>query len=442
MSLFLGDTNKGGILHVTSDYRSSAELAGDPIVSTVFHSSLPYLELVTHVDITINGTSAYDGYSIRDIGNSYTGLFTATIPDSLFQYFNNDYLVMIQCSTRNSGYVPFIVRREATTIYSDSYYNSYNTYSTGARTFTNSIEVPIGTTYYNNPYTNMQKIQTRNYPDSIFRHLILSFGEVGSSIFDNIYLQGTGGAVHMDIVNPVGKAYVFNLRASKLAIRNTYGLSVQLDNSNFILTGNGNQINLSTYSFVKNAVGTGDINFADIRGKTLIGGLNMFNINKVPATGWDIDFRTSNFSITKLSSIGNVSLINPDIMYLKLVNKIDLPINIAHSGDYPLTTILNYTGSYKFFIIFITLSATMNGITVQLPTHYHIGFLTNQGSNLFAGASVAVTNNQGGKTSRSSVFYVDNSSLAVNIQYKSYLSGNPYNINTNITGTTSLLIFN
>lgn len=443
MSLFLGHTNKGGILHVTNDSRSLSELSGDPINSTVFHSSLPYLELVTYTDVTINKHIAYDGYSLRGVGSSYTGLFTATIPDSLFPYFNNNYLVMIQCQTRNSGYAPFIARRAATTTYDDSYYNNYNTYSTGARTFTNSTAVPIGGGYYNNPYTNMDKIQTQMTPDSSFRYLILSFGERGPTTFEALYLQSSGAASQIDDVVSVGRAYVFNLKSSKLDLRNSYGLSVQLDNSNFILTGEGSQINLSTYSFVTSAAGSGDLNFPVISGSSVIGGLNMFNITKVPATGWNIDFSSTNFSVTKLSPVGNVSIINPNITYLKLISKLDLPLGISHSGDHALTNILSYNGSYKFFIIFITFTATMNGITVSLPPHYHIGFITEQTSTSIARATVSVTNNQGGKTDRSSVFTSANNGSSVNLQYNSYLSfGNVFNISSSISGTASLLVFN
>ena len=443
MSLYLGNSSKGGILHVTSDQRSSAELNGDAIATTVFHSSLPYLDLVTYTDVTINKEIAYDGYSISGIGASYTGLFTATIPDSLFQYFNNNYLVMIQCQTRNSGYVPFIVRREASTTYNDSYYNNYNTYSTGARTFTNSTAVPIGGGYYNNPYTNRNKIQTQMTPDSAFRYLILSFGEIGPSSYDAIYLQSSSGVNLIDNVVSVGRAYVFNLRSSKLDLKNSYGLSVQLDNSNFILTGDGSQINLSTYSFVTSAASSGDLNFPIIKGSSIIGGLNMFNINKVPATGWSIDFSSTNFNIIKFSSVGSASIINPSISYLKLISKLDLPLGISHSGDYGLTNILSYNGSYKFFIIFITFTAIMNGITVSLPPHYHLGFATEQTSVSIARATVAVTNNQGGKTARSSVFTSENSSSSVNLQYNSYLSsGNVFTISSSISGTASLLIFN
>lgn len=443
MSLYLGNTSKGGVLHVTSDYRASYELAGDPITSTVFHSSLPYLDLVTYTDVTINKEIAYDGYSIRGIGASYTGLFTATIPDSLFQYFNNNYLVMVQVQSRNSGYVPFVVRREASTSYNDSYYNNYNTYSTGARTFTNSTAVPIGGGYYNNPYTNMNKIQTQTTPDSTFRYLILSFGESGPSGYEAIYLQSSSGVNLIDDVLAVGRAYVFNLNPNRLDLRNTYGLSVQLDSSNFIVTGDGNQVNLSNYSFVTSSSSSGDLNFPVVKGSSIIGGLNMFNINKVPATGWNIDFRSTNFSVTKFSSEGSASIINPNISYLKLVSKLDLPLGISHSGDYGLTNILSYNGSYKFFIIFITFTATMNGITVSLPPHYHLGFATEQTSTSIAWATVSVTNNQGGKTGRSSVFTSANNGSSVNLQYNSYLSsGKVFTISSSITGSASILVFN
>ena len=442
MSLYIGNTNRGGILHVTKDFRSPVELSGDPIDSTVFHSSLPYLDLVTSEDVVINRDIAYDGYSINGVGSSYTGLFTATIPEALFNYFNDAYLIMIECKSRNSAYSKFVVRRTAITYYNDSYYNSYSRYSTGARTFTDSTSVPIGGGYYNNPYTNLNKIKTSTSPSSIYKYLILSFFDRGSSLSDAIYLQSSGGSSQIDVTDSIGKIYVFNLKSTRLDPRYTSALSVQLDKSNFILRGDGSQVNLSDYSFVTSQGTNGDINFPIINGNSIVSGLNIYNINKVSATGWDIDFSSLNFSINKLSSVGTSSLITQNISYVKLVSKIDSNIILSHTGDYVSTSVLSYTGEYKFYVIFITFSATMNGITVDLPPHYHLGFINELTSSDIATASVAVTNNQGGKTSRVAKFNSSNSQNLIDLRYSSERVGNVYTISSNISGIASLLVFN
>lgn len=442
MSLYLGTSPKGGVLHISSDYKSQTELAGDPIETTVFHSSLPYLDLVVSQEIPITGRKASRGFSWRGYGTAYMGLFTAEIPESLFQYFTDDYLVLVEVKSRNSNYEPFLVRSIATAIYDSSYYNNYSTYSSGANVFTDSPDVPKGGGYYSNNYANFFKIKTAPYPSTAFKHLMLAFAQRSSSLADNIYLQGEGGAGTIDVVDSVGKIYVFNMTASKLNPAFIDGLSVQLDSNNFVITGDNKQTDLSTYAFVTSGGSSGDVSFQKIGGKSTVGSFDLFNKDRIPATGWNIDFSSSNFSINKLSNEGTTSLINPSISYVKLSETISVPLDLAHSGNYTLTDLINYNGGYKFFIAFIAFSATMNGKTVQISSHYHIGFAENTTSETFTTARVGVTNYQLGKTHRIASFLADNSLDSIALQYKSTLSGNSYPISTSLSGSLTLLVFN
>ena len=446
MSLYLGKTSSGGLLHVTSDSKSKAELTGSPIPTTVFHSSLPYLELISVTNVTINTTTASNGYSVRGYGTWMTGLITATIPDSLFQYFNDGYLILVECTSRNSNNVPAIIVRAAMSAYSSSYYNNYNTYHRSMRTFTNTINVPIGGDYYNTSYANVMALPVRYNADSSFRYLVLSFGESSGVMTDNCFLQTDGAAQFIDVVNPVGKVYVIKLHSTNLSIGNSNGLSVLLNKNQFIVSGNGNSIDLSNYSFVSSSGTSGDVNFLTQFSKSYVGGFNFFNKEKLPATGWNINFNSSNFYIDKLTSQGTKRFISPTTNYLKLVSSSSYDINLSFYNSYSKVSLLQYNGNYKFFIVFMSLYTNVNGYTTEIPSHYQVGFVSNQAEYAVGTSFVSMTNTSAATTTKAARISYVNSGSQINVYYDSYISAGAqytgFTTYTVTTGKVSLLVFN
>lgn len=445
MSLYIGknSTNTGGLLHITNSVESKDVLKNSITDNTVFHSSLPYLNLIDSREVTINRKVAYDGYSIRGIGQSYTGLVTATIPSDMFQYFNNDYLVIIACSSSNSNNIPSFTSFPARAVYNDSYYNNYSRYNESSRTFTNSPYVPVGGGYYSNNYTNLLAMSTSNVADNNFKYLVLSVGKRAYDIYAAIFLQTSGGLSQIDNVNPVGIAYVFKISKSYPYPGYNGDLSVMLDKNNFTISGSGNIVDLENHSFVKYAsLEESDIKYIAPGSSTKISGLSIFNKDKIPAIGWDINFESSNFYIKKITqSNGNIPIIDSSTNYMKCVSVIDIPISISHPGDYSLPNFSSYVGPYSMCIILISVTCVIGGISVYIPSHYQIVFNTNYTNNVLSSSRVSVTNNQGGKTTRICEFTTTNSSNGLVIGYSSYLSGNIYNISANVYGTINIIVF-
>lgn len=445
MSLYIGknSTNTGGLLHITNNIESEEVLKNSITDNTVFHSSLPYLNLVDSREVTINRSVASDGYSIKGIGTSYTGLITATIPSDMFQYFNNDYLVIIACSSSNSNNIPSFTSFPARAVYNNSYYNNYSRYTGSSRTFTNSPYVPVGGGYYNSNYANLLAMSTSNVADSNFKYLVLSVGNSGNNPYDAIFLQTSGGLSQIDNVNPIGTAYVFKISKSHPYPGYNGDLSVMLDRNNFIISGSGNVVDLENHSFVKySSLEDSDIKYIAPRSNTKISGLSIFNKDKIPAIGWDINFESSNFYIKKITqSNGAIPIIDSSTNYMKCTSVIDIPINISHPGDYSLPNFYSYVGSYSMCIVLISVTCVIGGISVDIPSHYQVVFNTNYTTNTLSTSSVSVTNNQGGKTARVCKFTTTNSSNGLVIGYSSYLSGNIYNISANVYGTINIIVF-
>lgn len=445
MSLYIGknSTNTGGLLHITNNTESEEVLKNNITDNTVFHSSLPYLNLIDSREVTINREVACDGYSLKGIGLSYTGLITATIPSDMFQYFNNDYLVIIACSSSNSNNIPSFTSFPARAVYSTSYYNNYSRYTESSRTFTNSPYVPVGGDYYNNNYTNLLAMSTSNVADSNFKYLVLSVGNRAYDIYAAIFLQTSGGLSQIDNVNPIGTAYVFKISKSHPYPGYNGDLSVMLDRNNFIISGSGNVVDLENHSFVKySSLEDSDIKYIAPRSNTKISGLSIFNKDKIPAIGWDINFESSNFYIKKITqSNGAIPIIDSSTNYMKCTSVIDIPISISHPGDYSLPNFSSYVGSYSMCIVLISVTCVIGGIPVDIPSHYQVVFNTNYTTNTLSRSSASVTNNQGGKTTRVCEFTTTNSSSGLVIGYSSYLSGNIYNISANVYGTINIIVF-
>lgn len=443
MSFYLGSTPQGGLLHITSNSVAESAMKGSPISTTVFHSSLPYVELIGAYTVPINRSIAYNGYEYRDYGQAYTGLITATIPPELFTYFNNDYMIFVSCASRNSGNVPVVVQPVAYSRYSPSYYNpDYPRRIISSRTFLPSENVPIGGGYYGNSYTNLNALRTSTVASSSTPYLLLSFNEAYGGITNNTFLQTDGTASLIDVPAATGIVYVFNVSKSSLQLSLTSCMSVSLSASNFIINGNGKTLNLNTYSFISTTnTSNGAIKFADAKRKQVQYGFDIFNRDKSTATGWEIDFTTSNFYIKKV--IGNVkeTLVSPTTKYLILKTSFSHVAEFYHSGDYANTVLKSYSDSFKFCIVMISGTVTMNGVNLPLPSHYLLVFSNELGVKTLALFAASFKNNQGGTTTRTGMFSCEVTNGSLDIKYQSTTYGNPYNINSQVDVTTSVLVF-
>lgn len=441
MSLYLGKTSIGGVLHVTSDTQSSSALQNGILPSTVFHSKLPYVGFIGKYTVTINSNAAYAGYSIRGLGEAYVGLITATIPSNLFPYFNSDYMVFVACKSVNSGGNYVISRVTAQSYYSPSYYNNYSYYSVTSRTFLPSPNVPIGGDYYNTSYANTNALQTSFTASSSSPYLLLSFNS-GSAASPGIFLQTYGGASQLDAVNSTGYLYIFKLSKGNPVIGNSYGCSVLLNKNQFIINGNNTSLDMTDYSFISSVnPSSGDVKFSDNQCRNIVNGLSIYNQDKIPATGWSISMGNS-FSVVKHTATGDIPIINSSINYTKLVNTLNIPVSIYHSGDYSNSSISSWSGSYSFFVVLAHIDSVMNGVTVSIPSHFYIGFPSDNNESQLCHVAASMTNYQGGTTSRHNIISVNANSSLIDIKYQSYLSGNPYPIDSNTTGNIIVYVFN
>lgn len=443
MSFYLGSTPQGGLLHVTSNSVGESVMQGPPISTTVFHSSLPYVELIGAYTVPINRDTAYDGYGIRNVGPSRTGLITATIPAALFTYFNNDYMVFVSCSSRNSGNVPVVVQPGAQSIYNPSYYNpDYPRRIISSRTFLPSKDVPTGGGYYGNDYTNPNALRTSPVASSSTPYLLLSFNEAYGGIFSNTFLQTRGTEELIDVPASTGTVYVFNVSKSNLELILSSGMSVSLSASSFIINGNGKTLDFNTYSFIstENSSG-GAIKISNANRDSVQYGLNVFNLNKSTATGWEFDFTTNNFYIKKVIGSTKETLISPTTKFLTLKTSFSHAARFSHSDDYPNTVLKSYSSAFKFCIVMISGTVTMNGVDLPLPSHYLLVFSNEPGTKSLASFTASFTNNQGGTTARTGKFSCEITSGRLDIKYESTRSGNVYGINSNVDVTISVLAF-
>lgn len=236
MSLYLGTDNNGNkTLHITSSITSLSELKNSPIASTVFHSSLPYLEVQRFSCTTsIETESVYDA-----IQGGYTDSKRLVItPDSQFiaNYTNNAFFISI------NGIVP-------------KYFSNPNLLANTGGLLSpwkwfNSSNQPSGKPSAN---YNRTKFWLRD-----FRIILHSFGEYYHQVIDNVY-EG--------IVAPY-TVYIFmvkNMDSNGTYLNNSTTGDIKLNNSVFNVKGKDllkytylskNKLNNSDYSISSDATGS------------------------------------------------------------------------------------------------------------------------------------------------------------------------------------------
>ena len=236
MSLYLGtDISGNKILHITSGSASLSELKNSPISSTVFHSSLPYLEVQRFPCTTsIETESVYDA-----ILGGYTNVKRLLItPDSQFitNYNDNAFFISI------NGIVP-------------KYFSNPNILANTGGLLSpwkwfNSSNQPAGkpsATY------NKTKFWIRD-----FRIILHSFGEYHQQVVDNLY-EGIGSTYTVYIF------IVKNMDSNDVYTSNNTTGDIKLNNSVFNVKGKDllkytylskSKLNSSDYSISSDATGS------------------------------------------------------------------------------------------------------------------------------------------------------------------------------------------
>ena len=96
MSLFIGDDNSGNpIVHMTSGTTTESSMKSGVNTSTIFHSSLPYLqqlhyEVVPFTEVNTGGQYSYASRSV-------------TLSNAIIDYINAGYAFIVVVNTANSG---------------------------------------------------------------------------------------------------------------------------------------------------------------------------------------------------------------------------------------------------------------------------------------------------------------------------------------------------
>ena len=168
MSLFIGkDNDNNALLHTTSTVDSISSMKSSVLSTTMFHSSLPYVQQVYIEDIPTYRHSWFNG-------QDYSYSFSALLSNTLIDYINLGYLFDIIVSTKNSGHI-------RTTLNFASSFNKSGPPMASVQTYS-AFQYSFGPT--SNPWDWSINYQSPSYTN---RYILLENANVG---FTNYILYG------------------------------------------------------------------------------------------------------------------------------------------------------------------------------------------------------------------------------------------------------------
>ena len=359
MSIFIGTSNSGNkILHMTNTLVSSTDIKSDvALPSTIFHSSLPYLQLLTAYNVTVTRSVTYTtgGYS------DYS--FTALFPNAAIDLVLAGYKYVIVLSSANSSgrnvivdsASRFYVRVGTSPMFN---YGTTNAYSWGPTANAGTWEEnPYSVPSYTNKYVLLS--DKLNYDTSfLYPH---NYGPLGNAL---------------DSVNGnTATVYFFNIKHNDLEVINSTS-SIFIDYNTFLIGTPSGNIDLATFKPIRYTSSPTTTSFS-----TLNSTINVqpYIPPASPLLSWIINGTDSNAgSITKKLTDGSTEdIISNTSKNLVLISSLTTTYSISKNNGSATLSLSISVGSDE--AISVVASGTFSSPITTKTTGGHANFLTNNG---------------------------------------------------------------
>ena len=391
MSLYIGKTeSQTPIVHITySNNDPVGSISSDnPIDSTIFHSSLPYVSF-KKVYLTTGYTMSWSSYpSVKS--------FTVKIPAEAIDLINEGYFYDICVSTSFSGNKYFIADN-----------NSYFEYRVGVSPSYSDRFINLKFGPNNNSFTWSSYSFTPSLTNSY-----VELGDQGNNILGSILYTGrfSGSA---DYLNPIVYLHFYNIKNNILEkITNTS--SIYIDRNKFQITTPYSSINLEDFKPVRLSPSKNENTYSS---KYLLGILNISRyVNTNETTKWIIGKDDSSYTISKVfSDESSEALFFKGAGNMLYLGKEDLSFTIGTSSSASTGTLTSLDDD-TILIIYFNGTFT-NSVTGKIPAQGTVKYVTSINSS-------------------STISYGKTTSVSKGVYYGTY-----YKLNVNITnGLLSLLL--
>lgn len=359
MSIFIGTSNSGNkILHMTNTLVNSTDIKSDvALPSTIFHSSLPYLQLLTSYNVTVTRSVTYTDGRYSDYS------FTALFPNSAIDLVLAGYKYVIVLSSTNSGNRNVIVDSASrfsvrVGVSPAINYGTSKAYSWGPTVNAASWEEnPYSVPSYTNKYILLSDIL--NYDTRfLYPH---NYGTLGNAL---------------DSVNgDVATVYFFNIKDNALEVINSTS-SILIDYNTFLIGTPSGNIDLSTFKPMRYISSPTATSFSTLN--------STINIQPYippvsPLLSWIIDGTSSNAGsiIKKLTDGSTENIISSTSKNLVLIDSLAKTYNISiNNGSATLSLGVSVSSDEAISVV---ASGTFSSAITTKTTGGHANFLTNNG---------------------------------------------------------------
>lgn len=359
MSIFIGTSNSGNkILHMTNTLVNSTDIKSDvALPSTIFHSSLPYLQLLTSYNVTVTRSVTYTGGGYSDYS------FTALFPNSAIDLVLAGYKYVIVLSSTNSGNRNVIVDSASrfgvrVGVSPAINYGTSKAYSWGPTVNAASWE--------ENPYSA---------PSYTNKYILLSDKLNYDTRFLYPHNYGTLGNALDSVNGDVATVYFFNIKDNALEVINSTS-SILIDYNTFLIGTPSGNIDLSTFKPMRYISSPTATSFSTLN--------STINIQPYippvsPLLSWIIDGTSSNAGsiIKKLTDGSTENIISSTSKNLVLIDSLAKTYNISiNNGSATLSLGVSVSSDEAISVV---ASGTFSSAITAKTTGGHANFLTNNG---------------------------------------------------------------
>lgn len=427
MSLYIGDDDIGrSIAHITNTIEEANTMKNTNLLeSTVFHSSLPYLNIIASFTTNTFRSVVKLPYNI-DGGNAYRAKFTMEVPPESMTYFNDNYMVFIIVSSRNGGNKRFNVFKASSGIASTIRVQPHYT-STGYASFTDKIN------FNNNGNGYEENISA--YPNSTYKYIELAWGK--GSFYSSELLQGNGRLANLDEISSTGLLYVINIKDNEYDPIINNPSSVLIGNNKFHILGD-TTFDLANARFLERNRPYDQYSF---KLDNLM--VNPLNLNPLPIVeiGLKSIYGGNSFITKKLSDNSIVDIVNSSSTnFIRYVGTITVPIDLTRRVSGTTTIDLSSLSNVAFFITVLSGDYFNGWKNLNIKPSF-IEMSEGDQEKTIGSHSVSTTNKQGGFTSCANQATISYTSNVVRLSFTTSFMHSYFTTNMRLLGTCKILCF-